>query len=105
MDTLDLEDRRYGFIGTEDYMMYPLVRPGSLIQIDDSRTQTRQTGWTNEFERPIYFFELRDSYACSWCSLSGDHLILQPHPGSPCGPLVLQYPNEVDVIGRRPAVF
>ena len=39
-------------------MMYPLVRPGSLVQIDDSRTQIRQTGWTNEFERPIYFFEL-----------------------------------------------
>ena len=100
LDTLDLEDRRYGFIGTEDYMMYPLVRPGSLVQIDDSRTQIRQTGWTNEFERPIYFFELRDSYACSWCNLSGAHLILQPHPGSPCGPMVLQYPNQVDVIGR-----
>ena len=100
LDTLDLEDHRYGFIGTEDFMMYPLVRPGSLVQIDDSRPQIRHTGWTNEFERPIYFFELRDSYACSWCSLSGEHLILQPHPGSPCGPIVLQYPNEVDVIGR-----
>ena len=100
LDTLDLEEHRYGFIGTDDYMMYPLMRPGSLVQIDDSRIQIRETGWTNEFERPIYFFELRDSYACSWCNLSGDQLVLQPHPGSPCGPMVLQYPNEVDVIGR-----
>lgn len=100
LETLDIEEYRYGFIGAEDYLMYPLIRPGSLVQIDDTRVQVQNSGWTNEFERPMYFFELRDGYACGWCSLSGNHLILQPHPGSPCEPVVLSYPNEVDVIGQ-----
>ncbi len=100
LDSLDIEEYRYGFIGAEDYLMYPLLRPGSLVQIDDSRSKIQKSGWTNEFERPVYFFELRDGYACSWCNVSGRHLILQPHPGSPCEPLVLAYPTDVDVIGQ-----
>ena len=100
LDSLEIEEHRFGFIGIEDYLMYPLLRPGSLVQIDDSRSKIRNSGWGNEFERPIYFFELRDGYACSYCNVSGDHIILQPHPSSPCQPLVLAYPNDVDVIGQ-----
>ena len=100
LDSLDIEENRYGFIGSDDFLMYPLLRPGSLVQIDDSRSKIRNSGWTNEFERPIYFFELRDGYACSFCNVSGDRLILQPHSGSPSEPRVLAYPADVDVIGQ-----
>jgi hypothetical protein len=31
--------------------------------------------------------------------MAGDHLILQPHPGSPCEPVVLES-KDADVIGR-----
>ena len=100
LDSLDIEENRYGFIGSDDFLMYPLLRPGSLVQIDDSRSKIRNSGWTNEFERPVYFFELRDGYACSFCNLSGSRLILQPHSGSPCEPQVLAYPADIDVIGQ-----
>src|SRR5215831_17845759 len=60
----------------------------------------RSAGWRTEFERPIYFFEHRDGYACSWCSLRGDRLTLQPHPASACEPQTFEYPSEIEVIGQ-----
>ncbi len=100
LDTLNIEDYRYGLIGMEDFLMYPMLRPGALVQIDENQRQIRHTGWAHEFERPIYFFELRDGYACGWCNVAGEHLILQPHSGSPCEPIVLQKDVDVDVVGR-----
>ncbi len=39
---LDLRHRSYGFIGLDDYSMYPLLRPGSFVQIDpEVRTPKR----------------------------------------------------------------
>ena len=100
LSNLNIEDYRYAVIGSEDYLMYPLLPPGSLVQIDDSYRQVLNAEWTNEYDRPIYFFELRDGYACCWCHLTDGHLILQPHPQSPAKPMVLSYQNDVDVLGR-----
>lgn len=100
LDPLRVKEHRYACMGTEDYMMYPLLPPGTLLQIDESRREIQNGGWTNEYERPVYFFELRHGYACGWCSLSGSHLILQPHPASPCQPQVHPYPSEIEVIGQ-----
>ena len=100
LENLDIQEHRYAVIGTEDYLMYPLLPPGALVQIDDSYRQIENSGWTNEYDRPIYFFELRDGYACCWCNVTDNHLILQPHPGSPSKPVVLNRSNDVDVLGR-----
>ncbi|MBI1352961.1 MAG: hypothetical protein GC160_01355 [Acidobacteria bacterium] len=97
---IDVANRRFGFVGWEDERMSPMLQPGALVQIDDSVQEIVNTGWANEFERPIYFLEMRDGFACCWCSLAGDHLILQPHPGSPCSPELLRYPQDVDVVGQ-----
>jgi transcriptional regulator with XRE-family HTH domain len=98
--SLKVKERRYACIGTEDYMMYPLLQPGSLVQIDEGRRKIQTSGWSNEYERPIYFFELREGWACSWCSLDGNRLMLQPHNTSPCAPLLYAYPNEIEVVGQ-----
>lgn len=97
---LDLKDHRYAFVGTEDWFMYPLLQPGSLIVIDDVRRKVSNSGWTNEFDRPIYFLEHRDGYRCAWCSLSGSKLILQPHPASNCTAEVYEYPKDMEIIGQ-----
>jgi transcriptional regulator with XRE-family HTH domain len=99
LDSLDIDECRYGVIGTEDFMMFPLLRPGTLLQIDENQREIQNAGWMHEFDRPIYFLELREGYACCWCSLAAEHLILQPHPGSPCEPVVLKS-QDADVIGR-----
>jgi transcriptional regulator with XRE-family HTH domain len=100
LDSLELKDHRYGFVGTDDWFMYPLLQPGSFVEIDDTWRKIVNSGWTNEFDRPIYFFEHRSGYACGWCSLQDDQLILQPHPASPSGPKVYRYPGDIDLIGK-----
>jgi len=100
LNGFDLKDHRYAFIGAEDWFMYPLIQPGSLILIDESRRKVVNTGWTNEFERPIYFFEHRKGFACGWCTLNAAQLVLQPHPASMCFPEVYQYPEDIDILGQ-----
>ena len=100
LDGLDLKAHRYGFIGTEDWMMYPILQPGSLVLIDENKRKPANSGWSNEFDRPIFFFEHRQGYACAWCSLAGDQIVLQPHPASQCAPEVFDYPSEIDIIGQ-----
>jgi transcriptional regulator with XRE-family HTH domain len=97
---LELKNHRYGLIGTEDRFMYPLLQPGALVLVDEARRKIVAGGWSNEFERPIYFFELREGYACGWCNLSDNRLVLQPHPASLCQPVIYLYPSEIDVVGQ-----
>jgi hypothetical protein len=101
---LETKNQRYGFIGMEDWSMYPLLQPGSLVVIDETRRKLTDNSWANEFERPIYFFEHRKGYACGWCNLTEGHLVLQPHPASLCNPEIYAYPDEIDVIGQVTAV-
>ncbi len=100
----DLREHRYAFIGTEDWSMHPLLQPGSLVLIDETRRKIANTGWSTEFERPIYFFEHHEGYACCWCTLNGSQLVLQPHPASGCLPHVYTYPEEIDIVGQVTAV-
>ena len=82
LNGLDLHQFRYGFIGLEDWSMYPILHPGSLVAIDENRRKIAAAGWTNEFDRPIYFLEHRGGSVCGWCTVAGDRLLIQPHPGS-----------------------
>jgi len=100
LNALDLKHHRYAFIGSEDWFMYPIVQPGALVLIDESRRKVVNSGWTSDFERPIYFLEHRAGFLFGWCALTDGHLIVQPHPASECLPLVYAYPSEIDVIGR-----
>lgn len=97
---LELKSHRYAFIGTEDWSMYPMIQPGSLVLIDEARRKVVGTGWQNEFERPIYFLEHRQGYVCGWCNLNEGQLVLQPHPASQCNPEIYAFPDEIEVIGQ-----
>ncbi len=80
--------------------MYPLIAPGSFIQVDEHRNKVVEKTWRSEYERPIYFIETRDGYTCSWCSMKGEQLILQPHPLSPVAPRILKYTQEAEIVGQ-----
>ena len=100
LTTQDLRKHRYGYIGLEDRMMVPLLRPGSIVQIDDTRRRVVNQGWTTQFDRPIYFLELRYSYECCWCYQRGRELSLLPHPLAPFGPRTIRVPDEGEVLGQ-----
>ncbi len=95
----DLRQHRYGFIGLEDWSMYPVLRPGSLVLIDESRRRIEVDGWTSEMNRPIYFLEHRDGYRCGWCTPYDNHILVQPHPSSHRKPDMYGV-GEIDVIGQ-----
>lgn len=97
---LDLHKSVYGYIGLEDYTLYPLIRPGSLVQIDASQRKISTEKWKNEFDRPIYFVELRVGYVCSWCQVDGGHLIVIPHPQSLQVVRQFDYPSQAEIVGR-----
>jgi hypothetical protein len=94
------DDFTYAYVGSQDLTMFPLILPGSFLQIDESKSEVEQRMWRNEYERPIYFVETREGFACSWCSLKGDQLILQPHPLSPVSVRVMKHPQEAEIVGQ-----
>ncbi|HLK22230.1 MAG TPA: helix-turn-helix transcriptional regulator [Bryobacteraceae bacterium] len=100
LDTLDLKDHRYGFIGFDDWFMYPLLQPGALVMLDETKRKIVNSGWANEFDRPIYFLEHRQGYVCGWCHQVDDKVILHGHPASVSPPQIFEYPKDIDVIGQ-----
>ncbi len=101
---LDIRHSQYGYIGLQDYTLHPLLRPGSFVQIDSRLNKVQTSAWRTEFDRPIYFIELRDGYACSWCELRGNQLTLLPHPLSPCSIRQFNYTSEAEIVGQVTAV-
>lgn len=90
----------YGYIGLNDFTMYPLIRPGSFVSLDTTQKKPRPTVWRTEYERPIYFLEHRLGYACGWCELQKKHLLLIPHHSSHVSIQRFVYPNEAEIVGR-----
>jgi len=97
---IDLRHSVYGYIGSEDYTLYPHVRPGALVQIDSRQRKIEPGIWQSESERPIYFFELRDIYVCSWCELNGNQLILIPSQQSGEKTKRVRYPDDAEIVGQ-----
>jgi transcriptional regulator with XRE-family HTH domain len=97
---LDLRKSMYGYIGLEDYTLFPLIRPGSLVQIDASERKISSVKWKTEFDRPIYFVELRDGYVCSWCQVDRGQLMVIPHPHSHQDVRRFEYPAQSEIVGR-----
>jgi hypothetical protein len=99
LQQLAKKDYSYGYIGSEDQTMDPILPPGSFVQVDESRNRVFEGGWRSEYSRPIYFVETREGFTCCWCTQSGNELILMPHPLSPARPKVLPI-LEADVLGQ-----
>jgi transcriptional regulator with XRE-family HTH domain len=104
LQQLNLRQCLCGYIGLEDYTLYPLIRPGSFVEIDARQRKVKPGNWQNEFDRPIYFVELRNGYACCWCELDGNQLILIPCPHSRGQIRHVRYPTDGDIVGRVTAV-
>ncbi|MGH9717991.1 MAG: hypothetical protein ACRD4R_14870 [Candidatus Acidiferrales bacterium] len=99
---LECNPRRhmYAYVGLADETMSPLLRPGALVMVDEARREVSNTRWNTEYERPIYLVELKDGYLCSWCSISGTHITIVPHPTSGAPIRNFSLANEAEVIGQ-----
>lgn len=98
--TSDETRHRYGYVGLSDRRMYPLLRPGSIVLVDITDRRIEDGAWSSEYDRPMYFVEVRDGYRCSWFHQAGNHIVLQPHPLSHCLPESWTVPEQAQVLGR-----
>jgi hypothetical protein len=96
----DLRKSLYGYLGLRDYSLFPVILPGSFLQIDPTETKIKTGVWRHELERPIYFIELREEYACGWCELRDGQLVLVPHITSPQQIRRFTHLDEAEIIGR-----
>ena len=99
LNGIDHRNLRYGFVGLADWSMYPILHPGALLLIDQSRQKIVTAGWTSELDRPIYFLEHREGYRVGWCALLAGKILLQPHPASQQEPVLFEL-SDVDVVGQ-----
>lgn len=95
-------DRKYtyGYVGTKDWTMYPLILPGAFVQIDESKRRVEEGSWRSEYERPIYFVEMRDGFTCCWCDVEGTMLTLRSHPMSPVKIRTVRLGSEAEILGQ-----
>jgi hypothetical protein len=84
--------------------MDPLLRPGSIVMVDVSVRRIEELEWSTEYDRPMYFVEVREGYRCGWFNKDGSRLMMQPHPLSCCLPEWWQTPDDAEIVGRVIAV-
>jgi len=91
-------------IGTSDRMMWPLLPPGSVLQLYPKIKTVADGSWS-EFERPIYLIETRGKFVCCHAQRRGDTLRLISHGESPSPPSVSVPFKEAKVRGQLKPVF
>jgi hypothetical protein len=91
-------------IGLSDRMMWPLLPPGSLLQLDPKVRTVAPGNWL-EFERPIYLIEYRNRFYCCHAQRRGDTLRLISH-GESLAPPAISIPfKEANVRGQVTPIF
>src|ERR1044072_2571440 len=83
-------------IGKADAMMWPLLPPGSLLQLDQ-RVRTISDGTFSEAARPVYLIEYRNRFFCCHAQRRGDTLRLISHRES-------GWPADIPVVFKEARV-
>lgn len=101
---IDWERGPLVLIGLSDRMMWPLLPPGSLLQLD-LKARTVLDGSWSEFERPIYLIEVRGKFYCCHAQRRGETLRLISHGESPSPPSISVPFKEAKVRGQVTPIF
>jgi hypothetical protein len=101
---IDWERGPLVLVGSSDRMMWPLLPPGSLLQLDTT-TRTIPGGSWPEFERPIYLVEYKNKFHCCHAQRRGEMLRLISHAESPAPPAISIPFKEAKVRGQVTPIF
>jgi hypothetical protein len=91
-------------VGLSDRMMWPLLPPGSLLQLNP-KVRTIADGQWSEFERPIYLIEVKGKFHCCHAQRRGETLRLISHAESPAPPAISVPFKEARVRGQLVPIF
>jgi hypothetical protein len=103
LDT-DWEHGPLVLIGLSDYMMWPLLPPGTLLQLDAKRRTINAGSWS-EFERPVYLIEHKSKFYCCHAQRKGQALHLISHAESPSPPTTIIPFKDAKVRGQLTPIF
>ena len=91
-------------VGLSDRMMWPLLPPGSLLQLNQKVRPVANGQWP-EFERPIYLIEFKNRFYCCHAQRRGEMLRLISHAESPSPPAISVPFKEAKVRGQVTPIF
>jgi hypothetical protein len=91
-------------VGLEDLMMWPLLPPGSLLQLNQKRRKITEGRWS-EFERPVYLIEYAGKFYCCYAQRKGENLLLISHDESPIRPITAVPSKNARVRGELTPIF
>ena len=91
-------------IGTADRMMWPLLPPGSLLQLDQT-VRNIDDGPFAEFDRPIYLIEYRNRFHCCYAQRRREVISLISHGESRWPPSISASLKEAKVRGQVTPIF
>lgn len=91
-------------IGAADRMMWPLLPPGSLLQLDQN-VRTIDDGPFNEFDRPIYLIEYKNRFYCCHAQRRREVITLISHQESRWPPSISVPLKETKVRGQVTPIF
>ena len=91
-------------IGMSDRMMWPLLPPGSLLQLDKTVRTVANGNWS-EFDRPIYLIEYRGQFYCCHAQRRDATLRLISHAESEESPSISVPFKEARVRGQVTPIF
>src|SRR5215203_1784476 len=104
MIDVDWERGPLVLIGLSDRMMWPLLPPGSLLQLNQ-KVRTIADGSWREFERPIYLIEYKNRFYCCHAQRRGETLRLIPHDESPVPRIIPVAVKDAKVRGQLTPIF
>jgi hypothetical protein len=105
MRRLALGKSLFGCIGAADWTMWPLLPPGTFVQIDPKQTRVKRVRLKRTWDsRSLHdlsiFLDIRTGYACGWCEIKNGVLTLIPHSHSGQLTRTFRHPSEAEVVGR-----
>src|ERR1700704_2204890 len=98
------EGMMYGFVGLQDFTLYPVIRPGSFVEINPHQKKDTDSALDQRTRFGRSTLSSYGSYACSWCQLDGHQLSVIPHPISRLQIRTYRHPDEAEIVGRVTAV-
>ncbi len=91
-------------VGGADRMMWPLLPPGSLLQLDQTARVVVDGQW-GEFERPVYLIEYKGRFHVCHAQRRGESLRMISHLESPERPSISVPYKEAKVRGQLTPIF
>ena len=101
---IDWERGPLVIIGLSEYMMWPLLPPGTLLQLDPKVRSIAGGAWS-EFERPVYLIEYGGKFYCCHAQRKDQMLLLISHAESPSPPTTPIPFKEAKIRGQLTPIF